>query len=213
MGDTSAKCFNNTIVDTTDPAHKDWETITTFSGTPFGALNKNNLWGNSDTVKWLYTNPVQRDYTLRAGSPAIDKGEVIPGWVDTYKGAAPDLGAYEYGDTAWTAGPDWAETPWTYPPGSAPSGVVAGLGDPHGRAAPSVSRAGGVLILRAPSAQDRTVTVFDARGRTVYRAQWGREHRALAIDTRDWSGSVYLVNIAQGDRTFLWKMCSIRYPQ
>jgi len=210
MGDTSAKCFNNTIVDTTDPAHKDWETITTFSGQPFGALNKNNLWGNSDTVKWLYTDPVRRDYTLRAGSPAIDKGEVIPGWVDTYKGAAPDLGAFEYGDTAWTAGPDWAETPWTYPPGNAPAGVIAGAGDRGAFSAPSISRAGGALILRAPFAQDRTVTVFDARGRIMYRAKWSREQRALAIDTRALRGSVYLVNIAQGDGACMWKVCALR---
>ncbi|MFN3782439.1 MAG: fibronectin type III domain-containing protein [Spirosomataceae bacterium] len=34
-------------------------------------------------------------YQLKEGSPAIDKGLLIPGITDGYKGKAPDLGAYE----------------------------------------------------------------------------------------------------------------------
>lgn len=43
-------------------------------------------------------------YTLKAGSPAIDKGVVIPGITDDYAGAAPDLGALEYGKEPFTVG-------------------------------------------------------------------------------------------------------------
>jgi hypothetical protein len=37
------------------------------------------------------------DLRLKAGSPAIDAGVYLPGFNDGYRGAAPDLGAYEFG--------------------------------------------------------------------------------------------------------------------
>jgi hypothetical protein len=43
-------------------------------------------------------------FRLRPGSPAIDRGAVIPGVTDSHTGTAPDLGAYEYGGTDWVAG-------------------------------------------------------------------------------------------------------------
>ncbi|GAH64568.1 unnamed protein product, partial [marine sediment metagenome] len=38
-----------------------------------------------------------QDLRLRAGSPVIDRGEVLPGLNDGFSGGAPDLGAIEYG--------------------------------------------------------------------------------------------------------------------
>jgi len=43
-------------------------------------------------------------FRLQKGSPAIDRGAVIPGVTDGHTGTAPDLGAYEYGGTDWVAG-------------------------------------------------------------------------------------------------------------
>jgi hypothetical protein len=43
-------------------------------------------------------------YRIRSDSPARDAGAVIPGVTDGYVGSAPDIGAYEYGGTDWTAG-------------------------------------------------------------------------------------------------------------
>ncbi len=37
----------------------------------------------------------------------VDQGVVIAGVTDGYAGAAPDIGAYEYGGTQWIPGPDW----------------------------------------------------------------------------------------------------------
>ncbi|HSQ67832.1 MAG TPA: chondroitinase-B domain-containing protein [Polyangiaceae bacterium] len=45
------------------------------------------------------------DVTLASGSPAIDKGVVIPNVNDGFRGAAPDLGAYELGCPVPTYGP------------------------------------------------------------------------------------------------------------
>jgi hypothetical protein len=44
-----------------------------------------------------FTNPNGRDFTLLASSPNIDRGIVIPGINDDFKGNAPDAGAYEVG--------------------------------------------------------------------------------------------------------------------
>ncbi len=45
------------------------------------------------------------DLRLKAGSAAIDAGEVLPGFNDGFKGAAPDLGAYELGTALPHYGP------------------------------------------------------------------------------------------------------------
>lgn len=48
--------------------------------------------------------PAAGDFRLAAGSAAIDRGTVLPGINDGYAGAAPDLGAFEFGDTIFANG-------------------------------------------------------------------------------------------------------------
>jgi len=48
------------------------------------------------------------DFSLRPGSAAIDRGTVIPQVTDGYTGAAPDLGALEYGLPATQYGPRYS---------------------------------------------------------------------------------------------------------
>jgi hypothetical protein len=48
--------------------------------------------------------PAAGDFRLAAGSAAIDRGAVLPGINDGYAGAAPDLGAFEFGDTIFANG-------------------------------------------------------------------------------------------------------------
>ena len=45
------------------------------------------------------------DLRLREGTAAIDAGEVLPGFNDSYTGKAPDLGAYELGSLLPQYGP------------------------------------------------------------------------------------------------------------
>ena len=42
-------------------------------------------------------DPLKLDLRLKPGSPAIDRGEILPWFNDGYAGSAPDLGAYEFG--------------------------------------------------------------------------------------------------------------------
>ncbi|MEY4245348.1 MAG: hypothetical protein RLZZ245_2933, partial [Verrucomicrobiota bacterium] len=57
------------------------------------------------------TQPENYDFTLKAGSPAIDAGTPINGVTDGFSGTAPDLGAYESGQPAWKAGYDFTNRP------------------------------------------------------------------------------------------------------
>jgi len=42
------------------------------------------------------TKPASGDFTLLSSSPNIDRGVLIPGINDNFKGSAPDIGAYEF---------------------------------------------------------------------------------------------------------------------
>jgi parallel beta-helix repeat protein len=44
-----------------------------------------------------FVNASLHDFTLNAGSPAIDRGIAVPGITSPFAGAAPDMGRFEYG--------------------------------------------------------------------------------------------------------------------
>lgn len=43
----------------------------------------------------IFQDPVNGDFHLSSGSPALDRGTLIPGFNDEYLGGAPDIGAFE----------------------------------------------------------------------------------------------------------------------
>lgn len=50
-----------------------------------------------------------QNFMPKSGSPLLDQGQIISGFDKSYKGSAPDIGAYERGGTRWTAGVDAVE--------------------------------------------------------------------------------------------------------
>jgi hypothetical protein len=78
--------------------------ISTIGGSVFG----NNVMLGTDPV---YVNETNHDYHLQSTSPAINTGTMLAGITDGYVGQAPDIGAYEYNGTDWTAGCDLAANP------------------------------------------------------------------------------------------------------
>ncbi len=61
----------------------------------------NNLYSATDPK---FKDAANADYTLLAGSPAIDQGVIINNYTDGFIGQAPDIGAFEFGVTPWQAG-------------------------------------------------------------------------------------------------------------
>ena len=66
--------------------------------------NNNDITGGKKDT--YFTDYLNADYTLTSdASNLIDKG-IPTDWDDTISGSAPDIGAFEYGVTPWTAGYD-----------------------------------------------------------------------------------------------------------
>jgi hypothetical protein len=60
----------------------------------------------------LFVDPAGLNFQLQALSPAKDAGMVIHPYTDGFVGSAPDIGAFEYGATPWTAGAVAAKNPY-----------------------------------------------------------------------------------------------------
>ncbi|HZL20100.1 MAG TPA: right-handed parallel beta-helix repeat-containing protein, partial [Polyangia bacterium] len=93
----------NNILDGDHPAGQDWNYIP--GGIPVEDHNLVTLFSMGGTgTNPKYNNSAGADFSLQATSPAINAGTVIAGVTDGYLGAAPDQGAYEYGQPIWKAG-------------------------------------------------------------------------------------------------------------
>lgn len=85
----------------------------------YGTHMANNLFADGEIRRWgghsivshnrfdsdpRFIDAERGDFRLRADSPVIGQGVHIPGVTDGYRGAAPDVGAYEFGGEAWVPG-------------------------------------------------------------------------------------------------------------
>ena len=119
--------YNNTLVDSTGGSF-DTGTNGSFDPDLFGCVLNNNILTESVTqhAELLFEDNITSDvglnlngdYSLQAGSTAIDYGADEPSISDNYltsglgyEGDAPDAGAYEFGAAAWTAGHDFINLP------------------------------------------------------------------------------------------------------
>jgi hypothetical protein len=105
---TNNLAYNNTLIGSTGGAGSapgvvianDIVTGAIAVGT--GATQTTNLVGGSPDP--MFVQPDAGNYQLLAGSPAIDKGTVFSPYTDGYLGSAPDIGAFEFGASPWSAG-------------------------------------------------------------------------------------------------------------
>jgi hypothetical protein len=109
----------NTLADYSKATGQDAHSITVTLG-----IFRNVPPTDTSDPRKLY-NPESMDFRLKPGAAAIDKGVVLPGITDGFKGRAPDLGALEVGVDAPHYGPE----PW--PVGAAPSTLRSEIGPPH----------------------------------------------------------------------------------
>jgi len=205
-----AMCFNNTVVDSNWVLHRDRDIWVTNEGVQAPMMRdryyKNNLWAKSDTAPWKFTDPVHRDFTLRAGSPAIDKGVVMPGLVTTFQGSAPDLGAYEYGEPRWIAGADWQPVAWTwYPPAdvAAVRGIMTGS---MGHAfLPMLTMLPRGMKIDAVKGIPYHIRVFNMQGAVLIARDVPRGGSIMIAQGR-MSAGIYVVRIITRDFRASWKV-------
>lgn len=118
--DSNIHIYNNTVDDTirissseSAAGHRIKNNISMkFSdNSPSEATVENNLFANTEISKnenisgnpYLIM-PAEHNYQLLSNSPAINAGQKLPPYTDGYKGDAPDIGAYERGNSPWSAG-------------------------------------------------------------------------------------------------------------
>ncbi|HWE96270.1 MAG TPA: right-handed parallel beta-helix repeat-containing protein [Tepidisphaeraceae bacterium] len=111
------------------------------SGVMFGpgSVQTNNLFSWTDPK---FVSASTHNYQLLAGSPAINTGRVLAPYTNGYTGAAPDIGAYEYGVTAFSAG----APPLPSPVVSSPPTVTATTRNPRVAFNPQSRDIGGSII-------------------------------------------------------------------
>ena len=109
--------YNNTFANVGGPYPRSY---ITYRATPLD-VQRNNIYrsqmifaaGSAGNVGYAIPHTVNPQFTgtgqgglafqLKAGSPAINAGVIIPGFTDGSVGA-PDIGAYEFGGEAWVPG-------------------------------------------------------------------------------------------------------------
>ena len=104
------KVYNNTLWNVTN-AISTWEAggVKLKNVETWNNLSNKNDFKGTDLANNLsisdvgFVNSKNFDFTLATNSPAIDYGKVIPGFTDGFTGKAPDVGAYEFGNS-WKPG-------------------------------------------------------------------------------------------------------------
>jgi len=214
IGATGAIVYNNTWVNSCEPARGDvdtaWPGYMADGGLGHGALNM--LYARDDTAKWMFANAKNNDYSLRAGSPAVNAGKALPGLTaeTTVPDGRPDLGAYEYGQPVWTAGADWPEQPWAYPPSPVATvnrfGLVALSNSGRFAARLMPDR----LIIQAPGDIAWQANLYDSRGALV------STHTQLtggtaALSTQPIPMGMYVLRVSSQGKMMTWKMMLCRH--
>jgi hypothetical protein len=118
---TNHNIYNNTLVvdgaamtDSVAEGYVHTNVKTMNNLTTSGGFVGNEFATNLCQTTAQFNNPAAGDYTLRPNGPGMsarDSGTVIDGITDGYTGTAPDIGAFESGRPAWTAGADFKT--WT----------------------------------------------------------------------------------------------------
>jgi hypothetical protein len=87
---------------------------------PISTVDKAGIWhGLSEgaTLESQLRDPSNLDFRPKAGSDLVDAGTHVPGFTDGYIGSAPDIGAYEYGETNyWIPGCKFKNASCPIPP-------------------------------------------------------------------------------------------------
>ncbi len=160
-------CANSAMGSLVTSFQSDGDTGTEIYNNLFGAppVGTCATWDESDLQDNLYVNPGFASGTFpencklqSTSSLAIDQGMVITGITDGYVGAAPDLGALEYGGTDWTSSVGYNTVPpspdpiYTFPSMAFANQVRDGSFE-TGSLAPNWTTSGSATLYSNPSGE------------------------------------------------------------
>jgi hypothetical protein len=125
LGENSPSGVNNLYNNTFGPSLGSNVSIGGSSGELDGSYSENNIFTGSENLASKgattatnidvptnpdFVDPAGPNYQLQSSSPAINAGTVVAPYTNGYSGSAPDIGAYESGQAAWTAGSSLSST-------------------------------------------------------------------------------------------------------
>jgi hypothetical protein len=164
-----------------------------------GRETKNNLMVAGNEAELKFIDAAGGDYRLAQGSPAIDKGEIVPGITNGYAGSAPDIGAYEYNGEKWVPGPvDYTEPQWPFP--------VKDIIDPSVAASRLSRRAAFSPTFHQTAARlaisnialPATIHIIDARGKVIRAREW-KSAAPVSVSIRDIPSGMYIARVQSMD--------------
>ena len=141
----------------------------------------------------MFTDPLALDLTLQEQSPCTDAGTALYisngdtlTNIQDYSGSAPDIGAYEYGQSVYID-----------PPESPAHRLAAWFTEGN-------SPGEKVIVCRIPCTCPVGVTMFDIRGRMILQvppAVINAGRHEFSLNTAMFPPGIYLVRIHAGDET------------
>ena len=106
------------VEDPNVPLDSDYNLLVNLDDEPWIRGADHGIYLGDDPEDVGFIDYLQLDYGLQADSPAIDQGQLIPGFTDDVADGMPDLGAFEFGEIPGTDWPRPRVTTYTCdPPG------------------------------------------------------------------------------------------------
>ncbi|MEL6590097.1 MAG: right-handed parallel beta-helix repeat-containing protein, partial [Bacteroidota bacterium] len=156
---------------------------------PVGDWEGNDFQNNLIEASTPFLDIAQRDFRPAVGSPLLDAGREIVGITDGYHGSATDIGAYESGDTIWTAGAEIYESDFA-------TSLEPVQQEAAFLIAPNPSRGQAQLQFHLDYPQELKFTVYNLSGQELMRdrvwyATFGERQHSL--DVSDLPAGIYLI--------------------
>jgi len=104
------------VEDPSVPLDSDYNLLVNLDDEPWIRGVDHGIYLGDDPDDVGFIDYLQLNYGLTAGSPAIDQGQLIPGFTDDVTDGQPDLGAFELGDDPGTEWPRPRQTTFTCDP-------------------------------------------------------------------------------------------------
>ncbi len=157
-----------------------------------GRIIKNNIDASVNIDQWHFVDTSANDFRLQQSSPAIDSGEVVSGYSESYRGNAPDLGAYEYGRPRWVPGITWGS--YDFPSSISTSNFLQHNRSGSNTGQPFFNVTEAHITITLSDKQDARIALFDMQGRRLASVSRSNMKRHV-LDLSRYAAGIYCVRV------------------